>query len=138
MKKATKKEILEIHRRFIERYDEAVTELAYTNAYELVVAVALSAQCTDKRVNLITPALFKKYPSTKELANADINEVKALINSCSFFNNKATNIIKMAQIMLLLLFTQKMQRRCFLRYMRQNRAQLIQIVLPGLMLAMTI
>lgn len=97
MKKATKKEILEIHRRFIERYDEAVTELAYTNAYELLVAVALSAQCTDKRVNLITPALFKKYPSTKELANADINEVKALINSCSFFNNKATNIIKMAQ-----------------------------------------
>jgi len=97
MKKATKKEIQEIHQRFIERYDEAVTELAYTNAYELVVAVALSAQCTDKRVNLITPALFKKYPSTKELANADINEVKALINSCSFFNNKATNIIKMAQ-----------------------------------------
>ena len=97
MKKATKKEIQEIHRRFIERYDEAVTELAYTNAYELVVAVALSAQCTDKRVNLITPALFKKYPTPKELANADINDVKALINSCSFFNNKATNIIKMAQ-----------------------------------------
>lgn len=97
MKKATKKEIVEIHQRFIERYDEAVTELAYTNAYELVVAVALSAQCTDKRVNLITPPLFKKYPGTKELANADINEVKSLINSCSFFNNKATNIIKMAQ-----------------------------------------
>lgn len=97
MKKATKKEILEIHKRFIERYDEAVTELAYTNAYELVVAVALSAQCTDKRVNIITPALFAKYPSTKALANADIDEVKKLINSCSFFNNKALNIIKMAQ-----------------------------------------
>lgn len=97
MKKATKKEITEIRQRFIERYDEAVTELAYTNAYELVVAVALSAQCTDKRVNLITPPLFKKYPGTKELANADINEVKAFISSCSFFNNKATNIIKMAQ-----------------------------------------
>jgi len=97
MKKATKKEIEEIHKRFIERYDEAVTELAYTNAYELVVAVALSAQCTDKRVNIITPALFAKYPSTKELANADIEDVKKLINSCSFFNNKATNIIKMAQ-----------------------------------------
>jgi len=97
MKKATKKEILEIHERFIERYSDAVTELAYTNAYELVVAVALSAQCTDKRVNLITPALFEKYPSTKELANADIKDVKALINSCSFFNNKALNIVKMAQ-----------------------------------------
>lgn len=97
MKKATKKEILEIHQRFIEKYNDAVTELAYANAYELVVAVALSAQCTDKRVNIITLDLFAKYPSTKELACADIKDVKALINSCSFFNNKATNIIKMAQ-----------------------------------------
>ncbi len=97
MKKATKKEIAEIHKRFVERYSDAVTELAYKNAYELVVAVALSAQCTDKRVNLITPALFEKYPSTKELAKADIEDVKKLINSCSFFNNKAKNIIKMAQ-----------------------------------------
>jgi len=97
MKKATKKEIQEIHKRFVERYSDAVTELNYKNAYELVVAVALSAQCTDKRVNLITPALFEKYPSTKELAAADIEDVKKLINSCSFFNNKAKNIIKMAQ-----------------------------------------
>jgi len=97
MKKATKKEIQEIHQRFIERYSDAVTELEYKNAYELVIAVALSAQCTDKRVNIITPALFKKYPSTKELAQADIDEVKSLINSCSFFNNKAKNIIAMAQ-----------------------------------------
>ena len=97
MKKATKKEILEIHKRFVERYDDAVTELAYKNAYELVVAVALSAQCTDKRVNILTPPLFKKYPSTKELAQADLDEVKSFINSCSFFNNKAKNIIAMAQ-----------------------------------------
>ncbi len=97
MKKATKKEIEEIHKRFLERYSDAVTELEYKNAYELVVAVALSAQCTDKRVNLITPALFEKYPSPKELAEADIDDVKALINSCSFFNNKAKNIIAMAQ-----------------------------------------
>jgi len=97
MKKATKKEIQEIHKRFVERYSDAVTELNYKNAYELVVAVALSAQCTDKRVNLITPALFEKYPSTKELASADIEDVKKLINSCSFFNNKAKNIVKMAQ-----------------------------------------
>ena len=97
MKKATKKEIIEIHKRFIQRYDEAVTELAYKNAYELVVAVALSAQCTDKRVNILTPALFLKYPSTKDLAKAELDDVKALINSCSFFNNKAKNIIAMAQ-----------------------------------------
>ncbi len=96
MKKATKKEILEIHQLFIDKYSDAVTELEYKNAYELVVAVALSAQCTDKRVNILTPKLFEKYPSTYELANANIADVKALINTCSFFNNKAKNIIAMA------------------------------------------
>ena len=96
-KKATKKDIQEIHQRFIDRYSDAVTELEYKNAYELVIAVALSAQCTDKRVNIITPPLFEKYPSALELAQADINDVKSLINSCSFFNNKAKNIITMAQ-----------------------------------------
>ncbi len=97
MKKATKKEILAIKEAFLERYNEAVTELTYSNAYELVIAVALSAQCTDKRVNMLTPALFKKYPDPVSLANAELDDVKALINSCSFFNNKAKNIIKMAQ-----------------------------------------
>lgn len=97
MKSATKKEILEIHKKFIERYDDAITELHYKNAYELVIAVALSAQCTDKRVNLITPALFLKYPDVYALGSADINDVKRFIQSCSFFNNKAQNIIKMAQ-----------------------------------------
>ncbi len=97
MKKATKKEIQEIHKRFVERYDDAVTELEYKNAYELVVAVALSAQCTDKRVNILTPPLFEAYPSPKELAQADLDDVKKFINSCSFFNNKAKNIIAMAQ-----------------------------------------
>lgn len=57
----------------------------------------LSAQCTDKRVNLITPALFNVYPSPSELAKADLEEVKSYINTCSFFNNKASNLIKMAQ-----------------------------------------
>ncbi len=97
MKKATKKEIAEIHQLFIDRYSDAVTELDYKNAYELVVAVALSAQCTDKRVNIITPALFEKYPDPKALAEAELDDVKALINSCSFFNNKAKNIIDMAK-----------------------------------------
>lgn len=97
MKKATKQEIKEIHQLFIDRYSDAVTELKYKNVYELVIAVTLSAQCTDKRVNLITPALFDKYPSPELLAQADIENVKALINSCSFFNNKAKNIIEMAK-----------------------------------------
>ncbi len=97
MKKATRKEIQEIKKEFTERYSDAVTELHYKNAYELVIAVALSAQCTDKRVNLITPTLFEKYPTPQGLANANIEDVKKIIHSCSFFNNKAKNIITMAK-----------------------------------------
>lgn len=97
MKKATKLEIESIKEEFVKRYDEAVTELTYTNVFELVIAVALSAQCTDKRVNLITPSLFKKYPDAVSLGNADLDELRSLLNTCSFFNNKAKNLIKMAQ-----------------------------------------
>ena len=97
VKKATKKDILFIRDRFLEEYNDAVTELTYTNDYELLIAIILSAQCTDKRVNIITPALFEKYPSSKELEVAELEDVKELLKSCSFFNNKAKNIIKMAQ-----------------------------------------
>lgn len=57
----------------------------------------LSAQCTDKRVNLITPDLFKAYPDIKSLANANLSSLKTYIQTCSFFNNKAQNLIKMAK-----------------------------------------
>ena len=97
VKKATKKEIEEIKKRFIERYSGAVTELHYKNLYELVVAVALSAQCTDKRVNIITPEFFKRFPSPKELAQAPLEAIKEPIKSCSFFNNKAKNLKAMAE-----------------------------------------
>ena len=97
MKKATKKEIETIKALFLQHFDNAVTELHYKNLYELLVCVMLSAQCTDKRVNLITPALFERYPDVKTLSCADLEELKSLINSCSFFNNKATNLVKMAQ-----------------------------------------
>ena len=96
-KKATKKEIEEIKALFLEHYPDSVTELEYCNLYELLISVMLSAQCTDKRVNVITPALFKAYPDPLSLANADLDEVKSYINTCSFFNNKAKNLIKMAQ-----------------------------------------
>ena len=96
-KKATKKEIETIRDKFIEHYSDAVTELAYKSDYELLIAIILSAQCTDKRVNIITPALFEKYPSSKELADANLEDVKELLKSCSFFNNKAKNIIAMAK-----------------------------------------
>ncbi len=101
MKMSTKKERDIIKERFIERYDDAVTELTYRNAFELVIAVALSAQCTDKRVNLITPELFAKYPDAQTLADAHLGDIKALLNTCSFFNNKAKNLIKMAQTLVM-------------------------------------
>ena len=94
--KATKKDIEFIKEQFIKQYSEAVTELDYKNDYELLIAIILSAQCTDKRVNIITPALFSKYPSTLDLMEANLDDVKDLLRSCSFFNNKDKNIIKMA------------------------------------------
>jgi len=97
-KQATKNEIEEIKILFLKHYPDSVTELEYKNLYELVIAVMLSAQCTDKRVNIITPALFKKYPDTKSLSKANLDDVKELIKSCSFFNNKAKNAIAMAQM----------------------------------------
>ena len=100
MKKATKQDIEIIKEAFRSNYSDAVTELNYTNDYELLIAIILSAQCTDKRVNIITPALFEKYPSVKELAVAQLEDVKELLKTCSFFNNKAKNIIKMAQSVL--------------------------------------
>lgn len=75
----------------------AETELHYTNPYELLVAVILSAQCTDKRVNLITPNFFKRFPNAESLANARVEEVFELIKSCSYPNNKARNLLGMAK-----------------------------------------
>ena len=97
VKKATHREIDEIKALFLAHYPDSVTELSYESLYELLVSVMLSAQCTDKRVNLITPALFEAYPDPVSLANADLDTVKSYIKTCSFFNNKAKNLIKMAQ-----------------------------------------
>lgn len=82
---------------FLEHFPDASSELKFKNNYELIVCVILSAQCTDKRVNIITPALFEKYPSIYDMANAKLLTLKNLIQSCSFFNNKAANLIKMAK-----------------------------------------
>ncbi|MBQ2714467.1 MAG: endonuclease III [Clostridia bacterium] len=78
-------------------YPDAETELDFHNPYELLVAVILSAQCTDKRVNQVTPALFSRYPDAYALAQAEQSEVERLIHSCGFFRNKATNIIGASQ-----------------------------------------
>ena len=98
MIRTSKQNIAEIKEILLEKYKDAKTELQYKNEYELLISIILSAQCTDKRVNIITPALFEKYPSTKELANANLEDVKEIIKSCSFFNNKAKNIIEMAKM----------------------------------------
>lgn len=78
----------------------AETELDYENPYQLLVAVILSAQCTDKRVNMITPALFERYPSPKELAATDAEEVFEYIRSVSYPNNKAKHLVGMAKKLL--------------------------------------
>ena len=78
---------------------QAETELAYGNPYELLVAVILSAQCTDKRVNIVTPPLFEKYPEAEMLAKATFEEVEPFIRSVTFANNKTKHLIGMAQML---------------------------------------
>jgi endonuclease-3 len=75
----------------------AESELTYNNPYELMVAVILSAQCTDKRVNLITPELFKRFPTPEKLAEVESDEVFEYIRSCSYPNNKAKHLVGMAR-----------------------------------------
>lgn len=77
----------------------AETELNYRSPYELLVAVILSAQCTDKRVNLVTPAFFNSYPDSSFLAGAEFQDVFLLIRSCTYPNNKAKNLIAMAKML---------------------------------------
>lgn len=77
----------------------AETELKYKNPYELLVAVILSAQCTDKRVNIITQSFFITFPTPDILAKAELNSVFELIRSCSYPNNKAKNLIGMANVL---------------------------------------
>lgn len=78
----------------------AETELHYTNPYELLVAVILSAQCTDKRVNMVTPALFEKYPNPQTLAKAEFEDVEPFIRSVTFANNKTKHLIGMANMLM--------------------------------------
>jgi endonuclease-3 len=80
-----------------EMYPEAVCALHHSNAWELLVATILSAQCTDKRVNEVTPGLFKKYPTIRDFANAKQEEMAQDIRSTGFFNNKAKSVIGAAR-----------------------------------------
>lgn len=96
-------QIKERFQRFIEYFSQhmpvAETELHYSNPYELLVAVILSAQCTDKRINMVTPALFNAYPTPEALAQATSDEVFSYIRSISYPNNKAKHLAGMAKML---------------------------------------
>lgn len=83
-----------------EAYPEGLCSLQYPIPHELLFAVRLSAQCTDERVNQVTPALFAKYPTLEAFAQADVAEVEELIHSCGFFRAKARDIVLCAQALL--------------------------------------
>src|ERR1043165_1395568 len=85
---------------FSEHSPDAETELIYDNPYQLLVAVILSAQCTDKRVNMTTPAFFQKFPDAKTLSKATPEEVFPLIKSISYPNNKTKHLIGMAKMLI--------------------------------------
>ena len=80
-----------------ELYPEAICSLTASNPFELLVAVRLSAQCTDARVNLVTPALFERYKTIEDYAEADVQEIEKYIHSCGFYKSKAESIVGMAQ-----------------------------------------
>lgn len=83
-----------------EKYPVAPCALHYSKDYELMIAVRLSAQCTDARVNLVTPALFAAYPTLEAMAEADISHVEELVHSCGFYKHKARDIVLGCQMLI--------------------------------------
>lgn len=96
----TKEQINEIIRIMEEAYPLSECALHYEKDYELLFAVRLSAQCTDARVNMITPTLFARYPTLEAFAEADISEVEGIIRSCGFFRTKARDLVECAKMLI--------------------------------------
>ena len=94
MKKSDAIELAEILKK---EYPDATCSLDFTNPFELVVAVMMSAQCTDERVNLITPKLFARCKTIQDFADIDLKELESIIHSCGFYKNKAKNIKECAR-----------------------------------------
>lgn len=84
---------------FLENDPHPQTELCYSNPFELLVAVILSAQCTDKRINIVTPPLFEAYPTAEEMSKASFEDINRYIKSVSFANNKTRHLIGMSKIL---------------------------------------
>ncbi len=96
----TPEQTAEIVARLEEAYPLADCTLDWGKDYELLFSVRLAAQCTDERVNMITPALFERYPTLKDFAEADVAEVEKYIRSCGFFHTKARDVVACAQVLL--------------------------------------
>ncbi len=100
MKENEKKQIAkQAVKLFENEYPDAVCSLTYKNAFELLIATRLSAQCTDKRVNLVTPALFERFPDAFSLANAKVQEVEELIKTCGLYKTKAADLVGIAKML---------------------------------------
>lgn len=96
----THEQVLEIVRCLENEYPDAMCTLDYRKDYELLFSVRLAAQCTDERVNKITPALFERYPTLEAFAQADLAEVEELVKPCGFYHTKARDLIACAQLLL--------------------------------------
>lgn len=99
-KKARREKALAVIDILKDRYPDAPCALQYKKDYELLFAVRLSAQCTDARVNLVTPALFSAYPTLEALAEAPIEDIERLVHSCGFYKHKARDIVLASQMLL--------------------------------------
>ena len=96
----TPEQVLEIVRRLEEEYPLAECTLDYKKDYELLFSVRLAAQCTDARVNMITPALFERFPTLEAFANAEVEEVEEYVHSCGFYRAKARDIVASARMLI--------------------------------------
>ena len=96
----TQEQIGEIVRLLLAEYPEADCTLDYEKPYELLFAVRLAAQCTDERVNKVTPALFERFPSLEAFATADVAKVEKYVHSCGFYHAKAKDIVECAKVLL--------------------------------------
>lgn len=96
----TREQINEIVRLLLAEYPQAGCTLDWRRDYELLFSVRLAAQCTDERVNLITPALFERFPTLEAFARADVEEVERYVRSCGFYRAKARDIVRCAQVLL--------------------------------------
>lgn len=96
----TREQINEIVRLLLAEYPQAGCTLDWRRDYELLFSVRLAAQCTDERVNLVTPALFERFPTLEAFARADVEEVERYVRSCGFYRTKARDIVRCAQVLL--------------------------------------